>query len=110
MPLFLNTKSLRMVEMDTTLHIGKIAFSYYQVQRSTPNEQDFREWIDSLQEPDSSMCRTKGFEAALLSTEFIRFFIGIRDREMIAYMQERLNEQDFLYWLAERHRPCELPE
>jgi hypothetical protein len=95
-----------MVETDITLHIGEIAFSYYQVRRSSPNEQDFEQWLESLQEPAQSIHRGRGLRAALKTQDFLRFFAEIRDKEMIAYMQERLSEKNFLYWLAERHRPA----
>ncbi|EMR04693.1 hypothetical protein [Cesiribacter andamanensis] len=100
-------KSDSVVEKDIALQIGEVAFSYYQVQRAAPDQEDFLEWIGSLPEPARSRYLAKGFAASRNDLAFLDFFRQIRDREMKMYMQERLSKEDYLLWLTHRHRPSE---
>lgn len=96
-----------LVEIEKTLHIGKVAFSYYQIQRSIPAVEDYVEWLESLQEPQKSHFQGIGYEQGKAAADFLQFFTNLRDREMQEYMQEHLSKEDYLLWLAYRHTPSE---
>ena len=87
------------------LHIGEVAFSYYQIQRSTPSEQDYAEWVALLPDLLRSRYEQLGFEGGKNTMDFRSYFIALRNREMVAYMQENLSPEDFSLWLEKRDAP-----
>ncbi|AHM61095.1 hypothetical protein D770_14205 [Flammeovirgaceae bacterium 311] len=87
------------------LHIGTVALSYYQFQRSAPTEQDYAEWLSLLPELMRNRYKTQGFENAKTSIDFCRYFIMLRKREMAAYMQKNLCPEDYQLWLEKKDTP-----
>ena len=87
------------------LHIGEVAFSYYQLQRSSPTEQDFQEWLSSLPLLLRNSYQTLAFEEGMNRLDFRRFFLELRKKEMQAYMQENLSTEDYMRWEQMRDTP-----
>ena len=87
------------------LHIGEIAFSYYQVQRTKPTKQDYDEWLTLLPELLKSRYKEIGFENGSTTIDFRRYFLELVKREMVGYMQKNLSSEDFALWLEKKDLP-----
>lgn len=87
------------------LHIGEVAFSYYQIQRSAPTEQDYKNWISMLPLGISKHYQTVSFEDGKDALDFRRYFLQIRFEEMKTYMEENLSAADFTLWQEMRDTP-----
>ncbi|WP_224995366.1 hypothetical protein [Cesiribacter sp. SM1] len=96
------------VDFQRILHIGEVAFSYYQVQRSSPSEQDYEGWLNSLPEIISRQYQLLGYERGKHSIDFRRYFMAIRQQDMFNYMEENLSREDFKLWLERKDQPANL--
>lgn len=92
-----------------TLHIGEVAFSYYQVQRSAPTEQDYANWLSQLPDNVRSGFEMLGFTGCKNAEDLRRYFLFVRDEEMKQYMQQNLSPEDYAFWLELRKTPAPLP-
>ncbi len=90
------------------LHIGEVAFSYYQVQRTSPTEQDYDAWLASLPEIIRKQYQLLGYERGKHSMDFRRYFMAIRQQDMYIYMEEHLTPEDFRLWLEHKDQPSNL--
>lgn len=88
------------------LHIGEVAFTFYQLQRTAPTEADYRLWLDQLPEDQKSYYQTLGFCTCRNEADFKRFFRLLLKNEMYQFMQQNLPKEDFELWQLKRHTPC----
>jgi hypothetical protein len=105
----MNNQSLELTnEYLRALHIGEVAFAYYQVRRSAPSEQDYHNWANALPDALKNHYQTVGFADGRNNLDFRRYFLQIRNKEMIAYMETNLSTEDFILWQEMRDRPGNL--
>jgi hypothetical protein len=89
------------MDMDKHIRIGHVITSYYkQLNRDDLTENDFHEWIESLQEPMKSAFKNKGLDECRGVLNFQRFILELQDKGLQEYLKDRLTEEEFNYWKA----------
>lgn len=90
--------------MDKMITIGRVVRGYYdQLTAKDLTKQDFYLWINSLHDPIKSHFMAKGLEGCREVLNFQRFMLEMQDKGLNEYMKERLTEEDFSYWMANKN-------
>jgi len=75
--------------------IGNATFRYHQLAKDyKPNESDWDEWIEGLEEPVRTSMREKGFEGCRMMLSFTRYVMEKNDRGLDAYLKENISQSD----------------
>ena len=90
-----------MVIPDQLIRIGTVANQYMR-QPVFPTEVNFKEWIDSLNEPMKSAFKEKGIEECRGVLNYRRFLLELEDNGMDEFMKSRLSAEDFDFWLQKK--------
>jgi hypothetical protein len=92
-----------MVIPDQLLRIGTVAAQYMR-QPVFPNDVNFKEWIESLQEPMKSAFKEKGIEGCKGVLNYRRFLLELEDNGMDEFMKSKLGAEDFDFWVQSKSR------
>jgi len=85
------------------LRIGRATTDYYkQLNRNELTEEDFKQWIESLEEPMRSSFKNKGLDNCRGVLNFQRFILELQDIGLDEYLKNNLTEEDFSYWVANK--------
>ena len=85
------------------LRVGRATTDYYkQLNRNELTEEDFKQWIESLEEPMRSSFKNKGLDNCRGVLNFQRFILELQDIGLDEYLKNNLTEEDFSYWVANK--------
>lgn len=85
------------------LRIGNTCNEYYrQLNAKHLTEEEFKLWIESLEEPMKSSFKDKGLDSCRGVLNFQRFILELQDIGLDEYLKNNLTEEDFSYWIAEK--------
>jgi myosin-crossreactive antigen len=88
---------------DRLLRIGQATTGYYkQLNSKELTEEDFKLWIDSLEEPMKGAFNKKGLKECRGVLNFQRFILELQDIGLDEYLKNNLTEEDFSYWIANK--------
>jgi len=86
---------------DRLLRIGHAFIDYYrQLNSKELTEEDFKLWIESLEEPMKGVFNSKGLEKNRGVINFQRFILELQDKGLDEYLRNNLTDEDFNYWIA----------
>jgi hypothetical protein len=75
--------------------VGNATFRYHQQARDfNPNEADWNEWLEGLDDPIKSAMKDKGFEECKSILAFTRYVMEKNDQGLDAYLKENLPPGD----------------
>jgi hypothetical protein len=77
---------------------------YKQLSSSTITQDEYKLWIDSLQEPMRGHFKDKGLDNCRGVLNLQRFIIELRDNPLEDYLRERLTEEEY-----KAYKEAELP-
>ena len=84
------------------LRIGEAISGYYmQLDAKALTEEDFNQWIESLQEPMKGAFRNKGLEDCRGVLNFQRFILELSDMGLDKYLERELSPEDYSYYLEQ---------
>ena len=88
------------MEQDKTLNkIALLTTSYYsQLSENDYTEDNYKLWIESLNEPMKSHFKTKGLEKCKGVLNFQRFLLELEDQSLDEYIRQRLTDEEHIYW------------
>jgi myosin-crossreactive antigen len=87
---------------ESLLRIGQATMSYYkQLNAQELTENDFKQWIESLQEPMKGAFSKKGLKECRGVLNFQRFFLELQDKGMDEYLKGELSKEDYSYYLEQ---------
>ena len=81
------------------IRVSKMMAQYYRDTPIEPTTDDWRQWIDSLNEPMKTGYSRQGFEKSKTALPFIRFCSEYHDFGMRDYMRQKLSKEDLEYYL-----------
>ena len=85
------------------LRIGNTCNDYYrQLNSKELTEEDFKLWIESLQEPMRGVFNSKGLDSCRGVLNFQRFILEIQDKGLEEYLKNNLTDEDYSYWIANK--------
>jgi arsenate reductase-like glutaredoxin family protein len=85
------------------LRIGKVTTEYYnQLNSKELTEEEFKLWIESLEEPMRGAFNKKGLQECKGVLNFQRFILELRDKGLEEYLKEYLTEEELSYWIANK--------
>ena len=85
------------------LRVGRATTDYYkQLNPKTLTEEDFKLWIDSLEEPMRGVFSKKDLESCRTVLNFQRFILELRDKGLEEYLKTNLTEEELSYWIANK--------
>lgn len=85
------------------IRIGHTCNDYYkQLNSKGLTEEDFKQWIESLEEPMRSSFKNKGLGNCRGVLNFQRFILELQDIGLDEYLKNNLTEEDFSYWVANK--------
>lgn len=77
---------------------GKAISGYYSLPECVPTEQNFKEWIDSLQEPMKSAFKKQGFDSCKGVLNYRRFILESADIGLDEYLRNNMSSEDYQYY------------
>lgn len=87
---------------DILFRIGQTTTSYYkQLKAQELTENDFKQWIESLQEPMKGAFSKKGLMECRGILNFQRFILELQDKGLNDYLKRELSEDDYNYYLEQ---------
>ena len=87
---------------EALLRIGQTITGYYkQLNAQELTEQDFSQWIESLQEPMKGAFSKKGLEGCRGVLNFQRFILELQDKGLDEYLKRELSKEDYSYYLEQ---------
>ena len=85
------------------IRIGHTCNDYYkQLNSKDLKEEDFKQWIESLEEPMRSSFKNKGLDNCRGVLNFQRFILELQDIGLDEYLKNNLTDEDFSYWIANK--------
>jgi arsenate reductase-like glutaredoxin family protein len=85
------------------LRIGRVTTEYYnQLNSKKLTEEEFKLWIESLEEPMRGVFNKKGLQECKGVLNFQRFILELRDKGLEEYLKENLTEEELSYWIANK--------
>jgi hypothetical protein len=88
---------------DRLLRIGQTTTGYYkQLNSKEFTEEDFKLWIDSLEEPMKGAFNKNGLKECRGVLNFQRFILELKDKGLEEYLKNNLTDEDFSYWVANK--------
>jgi hypothetical protein len=88
---------------DRLLRIGQTTTGYYkQLNSKEFTEEDFKLWIDSLEEPMKGAFNKNGLKGCRGVLNFQRFILELKDKGLEEYLKNNLTDEDFSYWIANK--------
>lgn len=83
------------------LRIGNACNDYYrQLNAKELTEEEFKLWIESLEEPIKSSFKYKGLDSCRGVLNFQRFILELQDKGLDEYLKINLTVEDYSYWIA----------
>lgn len=83
------------------LRIGNACNNYYrQLKAKELTEEEFKLWIESLEEPMKSSFKDKGLDSCRGVLNFQRFILELQDKGLDEYLKINLTVEDYSYWIA----------
>jgi myosin-crossreactive antigen len=84
------------------IRVGQAITRYYkQLNSKELTEQDFSQWIESLQEPMKGAFSKKGLEECRGVLPFQRFILELQDKGLDEYLKGELSKEDYAYYLEQ---------
>ncbi len=88
---------------DILLRIGRVTTEYYrQLNSGELTEEEFKLWIESLEEPMRGAFNKKGLQDCKGVLNFQRFILELRDKGLEEYLKANLTEEELSYWIANK--------
>jgi hypothetical protein len=88
---------------NSLIRIGYTCNDYYrQLNSKELTEEDFKQWIESLDEPMRGVFSKKGLELCRGVLNFQRFILELQDKGLDEYLKNNLTEEDYSYWIAHK--------
>lgn len=84
--------------LHTLTKIAQSSKEYYQLLHEGPQARHFTSFLESLPEGVSSYFQQKGFEASRHNILFRRFVLEQAGQRMDAFLQERLDSDEYKLW------------
>lgn len=77
--------------------VGNATFRYHQIAKDfNPNEADWIEWLDGLEDPMKMAMKEKGFQECKSILSFTRYVMEKNDQGLDAYLRANVAADDLL--------------
>ena len=85
------------------IRIGHTCNDYYrQLNPKELTEENFKLWIESLEDPMRGSFKNKGLDSCRGVLNFQRFILELQDKGLDEYLKNNLTDEDFSYWIANK--------